>query len=145
METNVKKTFRTMGRAAARGVTLVEVLIVVSIMAVISGGAVVLAFPLYKEARIKTAVVSAKEIKRAAQLYQEMDAVSEGCPTIADLIAAKRVDSKSADDPWGKPFRISCAEGDIHVLSSGNDRKENSADDIKDDFSPADVKRVKEL
>ena len=43
MESNVKKTVRTMGRAAARGVTLVEVLIVVSIMAVISGGAVVLA------------------------------------------------------------------------------------------------------
>ncbi len=90
-------------RAAARGVTLVEVLIVVSIMAVISGGAVVLAFPLYKEARIKTAVVSAKEIKKAAQLYQEMDATTEGCPTIADLVAAKRVDSKTADDPWGKP------------------------------------------
>ena len=145
METNVKKTYRAMGRAAARGVTLVEVLIVVSIMAVISGGAVVLAFPLYKEARIKTAVVSAKEIKKAAQLYQEMDATTEGCPTIADLVAAKRVDSKTADDPWGKPFRIGCAEGDIRVFSSGNDRKENTPDDIRDDFSPADVKRVKEL
>lgn len=145
METNVKKTVRTMGRAAARGVTLVEVLIVVSIMAVISGGAVVLAFPLYKEARIKTAVVSAKEIKKAAQLYQEMDATTEGCPTIADLVAAKRVDSKTADDPWGKPFRIACGEGDIHVLSSGNDRKDNTPDDIRDDFSPTDVKRVKEL
>jgi general secretion pathway protein G len=145
MEITVKKTYRTMGRAAARGVTLVEVLIVVSIMAVISGGAVVLAFPLYKEARIKTAVVSAKEIKKAAQLYQEMDATTEGCPTIADLVAAKRVDSKTADDPWGKPFRIGCGEGDIHVLSSGNDRKENTPDDIRDDFSPTDVKRVKEL
>ena len=145
MEINVKKTYRAMGRAAARGVTLVEVLIVVSIMAVISGGAVVLAFPLYKEARIKTAVVSAKEIKKAAQLYQEMDATTEGCPTIADLIAAKRVDSKSADDPWGKPFHIVCAEGDIHVVSAGNDRKEPSPDDIRDDFSPTDVKRVKEL
>ena len=84
MEINVKKTVRAVGRAAARGVTLVEVLIVVSIMAVISGGAVVLAFPLYKEARIKTAIVSAKEIKKAAQLYQEMDATAEGCPTIQD-------------------------------------------------------------
>ena len=145
METNVKKTYRAMGRAAARGVTLVEVLIVVSIMAVISGGAVVLAFPLYKEARIKTAVVSAKEIKKAAQLYQEMDATTEGCPTIADLVAAKRVDSKTADDPWGKPFRISCGEGDIHVLSAGNDRKENTPDDLREDFTPTDVKRVKEL
>ena len=145
MEINVKKTVRAMSRAAARGVTLVEVLIVVSIMAVISGGAVVLAFPLYKEARIKTAVVSAKEIKKAAQLYQEMDATTEGCPTIADLVSAKRIDSNTANDPWGKPFRIVCGEGDIRVLSAGNDRKENTPDDVRDDFTPVDVKKIKEL
>jgi general secretion pathway protein G len=145
MDINVKKTVRMMRRAASRGVTLVEVLIVVSIMAVISGGAVVLAFPLYKEARIKTAVVSAKEIKKAAQLYQEMDATTEGCPTIQDLVTAKRLDLTTANDPWGKPFRIVCGEGDIRVLSSGNDRKDGTPDDIRDDFSPTDVKRVKEL
>ncbi|MEP7121776.1 MAG: type II secretion system protein [Byssovorax sp.] len=141
----MKKTVRTLGRAAARGVTLVEVLIVVSIMAVISGGAVVLAFPLYKEARIKTAVVSAKEIKKAAQLYQEMDATGDGCPTIQDLVTSKRLDLNTANDPWGKPFRIVCGEGDIRVLSAGNDRKEGTPDDIRDDFTPVDVKRVKEL
>jgi general secretion pathway protein G len=145
MKTNIKKTVRSMSRAAARGVTLVEVLIVVSIMAVISGGAVVLAFPLYNEAKIKTAVVSAKEIKKAAQLYMEMDSTNDACPTIQDLITAKRVDSKSADDPWNKPFRVVCAEGEIHVHSSGKDRKENSPDDLRDDFTPTDVKRVKEL
>jgi general secretion pathway protein G len=145
MDINVKKTVRIMRRAAARGVTLVEVLIVVSIMAVISGGAVVLAFPLYKEARIKTAVVSANEIKKAAQLYQEMDSTTEGCPTIQDLVSAKRLDANTANDPWGKPFRIVCGEGDIRVLSSGNDKKDGSADDIRDDFTPVDVKRVKEL
>ena len=145
MDINVKKTVRIMRRAAARGVTLVEVLIVVSIMAVISGGAVVLAFPLYKEARIKTAVVSAKEIKKAAQLYQEMDSTTEGCPTIQDLVTAKRLDANTANDPWGKPFRIVCGEGDIRVLSSGNDKKDGSADDIRDDFTPVDVKRIKEL
>src|SRR4051794_2634851 len=123
MESNVKKNVRAMRRAAARGVTLVEVLIVVSIMAVISGGAVVLAFPLYKEARIKTAVVSAKEIKKAAQLYQEMDATTEGCPTIQDLVTAKRIDLSTANDPWGKPFRITCVDVGLRVISSGNDRK----------------------
>jgi general secretion pathway protein G len=145
MKTNVKRTVRAMSRAAARGVTLVEVLIVVSIMAVISGGAVVLAFPLYNEAKIKTAVISAKEIKKAAQLYQEMDATNDACPTIQDLVTARRVDAKTADDPWNKPFRITCAEGDIRVLSSGKDRKEGTPDDIRDDFTPTDVKRVKEL
>ncbi len=31
------------------------------------------------------------------------------------------------------------------MISSGNDRKENTPDDIRDDFTPTDVKRVKEL
>jgi len=42
-------------RRLYRGVTLVEVLIVVSIMAVISGAAALFAVPMFKEAKIKTA------------------------------------------------------------------------------------------
>src|SRR5262249_13650887 len=73
METHVKMTVRLIqqhlstlasrraprraGRLA-RGVTLVEVLIVITIMALISGGAVLVAFPMYKESQVKSAKVS---------------------------------------------------------------------------------------
>ncbi len=136
---------RKKSRVGARGVTLVEVLIVVAIMAVIAGGATLLAFPMYKEARIKAAVISAGEIKKAAQLYQELDSVSDACPTLQDIVSAKRIDAKKTDDPWGKPFKVQCNEGDLRVVSSGNDRKEGTPDDIRDDFTAADIKRVKEL
>src|ERR1700760_1045597 len=66
-----------MRRAAARGVTLVEVLIVVAIMAVIAGGVTVVAFPLYKESRIKIAIQGCMAVKNAAELYMNLDATSD--------------------------------------------------------------------
>ena len=45
----------------------------------------------------------------------------------------------------GKPYRIVCEEGDIRVISSGSDKQEGTADDIRDNFKPSDVKRVAAL
>jgi general secretion pathway protein G len=80
-------------RKGARGVTLVEVLIVVAIMAVIAGGATLLVFPQFKKARIDNAVIGAGVIKQAAELYMSMDAVDESCSMVKDLATAKRIDS----------------------------------------------------
>jgi general secretion pathway protein G len=43
------------------------------------------------------------------------------------------------------PYRVDCSEGEIRVYSNGNDRKPGTPDDLRDDFKPADVKRVKDL
>ncbi|MEJ7734380.1 MAG: type II secretion system protein [Polyangiaceae bacterium] len=134
------------GRAAraalTRGVTLVEVLIVVAIMAVIAGGATIMVFPRLKEARIKNAIIGAGTIKKAAELHINMGG-AEGCPTIADLVAAKMLDGSKTDDPWGKPYKIVCAEGgDIKVTSAGNDKQDNTADDVHDAMKDSDVKKL---
>ena len=146
METYVKKTVRVRrNRKKARGVTLVEVLIVVSIMAVISGAAALFAVPMFKEAKIKTAATGCQTVKAAADLYMSMDASGDACPTIQDLVANKRLEASKTEDPWGVPYKINCAEGEIHVTSAGNDRKEGTPDDLRDDFKPADIQRVKKL
>jgi general secretion pathway protein G len=132
-------------RAAARGVTLVEVLIVVAIMAVISGGVTLVAFPLYKKAKVDTGMVGCRTVKQAAELYQNLDGSADMCPTLQDLIRTKKLDGSKTDDPWGKPYRIDCSEGEIRVWSDGNDRKAGTPDDLKDNFSAADIKKVKDL
>ena len=139
------RAMKARNRKGARGVTLVEVLIVVAIMAVIAGGATLLVFPQYKKARIDNAVIGAGVIKQAAELYMNMDAVDESCPTVKDLVSSKKIDAQKTDDPWGKPYKIVCEEGDIRVVSSGNDRQEGTADDVRDNFKPSDVKRVADL
>jgi general secretion pathway protein G len=60
-------------------------------------------------------------------------------------VTSKKLDGKRTDDPWGLPYKIVCGEGEIRVISFGRDRKEGTPDDVRDDFKPADVKRVKEL
>jgi general secretion pathway protein G len=130
---------------AQRGVTLVEVLIVVAIMAVISGGVTLVAFPLYKESRIKIAVQGCMAVKQAAELYQNLEGTSDACPTIQDLVTSRKLDGKHTEDPWNVQYKIDCSEGEIHAVSAGNDRKFGTQDDIRDDFKDADVKRIKNL
>ncbi len=132
-------------RAAARGVTLVEVLIVVAIMAVISGGVTLVAFPLYKKAKVDTGMVGCRTVKEAAELYQNLEGSADVCPTVTDLVRSKKLDGSKTDDPWGMPYRIDCSEGEIRVYSNGNDRKPGTPDDLKDNFTPADIKKVKDL
>ena len=145
MNTNVSKRLRRLGRKLARGVTLVEVLIVVAIMALIAGGATVLVIPEYRKAQVKSAVIGASQVKTAAETYKELESTSEGCPTIQDLVNAKKIDGKKTDDPWGTPYKIKCEEGDIHVVSSGRDRKDATPDDVRDDFKASDIEKVGKL
>ncbi|APR82079.1 Hypothetical protein A7982_07428 [Minicystis rosea] len=141
----MKLIARQKARRGARGVTLVEVLIVVAIMAVISGGVTLVAFPLYKESRIKIGVQGCQVVRQAAELYQNLEGSADQCPTIQDLVTSKKLDGKKVDDPWGAPYKVDCTGGEVHGVSSGNDKKFGTQDDLRDDFKDADIKRVKNL
>jgi general secretion pathway protein G len=121
------------------------VLIVVAIMAVIAGGATLLVFPQFKKAKVKSAVLGAGTIKQAADLYLNTSAASDACPSLQDLIGAKTIDAKKTDDPWGSPYKIVCVEGDLRVTSPGADRKEGTADDLRDDLKPSEVEKIGNL
>ncbi|HHH11156.1 MAG TPA: prepilin-type N-terminal cleavage/methylation domain-containing protein [Sorangium sp.] len=117
-------------RRLAAGVTLVEVLIVVAIMALIAGGASFLILPKFQEARVRTAKTTARSIRQVTIQYVALKGAGD-CPTVQSLIAAKELDSAGdTEDPWGQPYNISCAGDDVTVSSSGPDRKEGTEDDI---------------
>ena len=116
-------------RALARGVTLVEVLIVVAIMALMAGAVVVAVIPKFKGAQVDIAAQSAREIRNAVTRYRARG--TDTCPTVAQLQTEKEIDSASKpDDPWGSQFKIECADDEIYVISLGPDKKEGTADDI---------------
>ncbi|MSP24103.1 MAG: type II secretion system protein [Myxococcales bacterium] len=117
-------------RAMERGVTLVEVLIVVAIMALIAGGVSFLVLPRYREAQIKTAKTSARNIRQVATQYLALKSTG-GCPTVDTLITEKELDAAGdTKDPWGGKYTISCEDDDVTVSSPGPDKKDGTADDI---------------
>ncbi len=116
-------------RVLARGVTLVEILIVLAIIAMIAGGVAVVAVPKLEDARVQTTRTNLRTLLPAAEMYRSNFAGE--CPTVQLLQQKKEISSTSeTKDPWGKPYKIICEEDDTRVVSFGKDGKENTPDDI---------------
>lgn len=117
-------------RAAARGVTLIEVLIVVAIISLIAAGVTVAVLPKFRQAQVDTATTNAREIRNAVNRWRAMRGGDE-CPTISQLVQDKEIDSASkTTDPWDQPYDIRCVDDETIVSSPGPDKKEGSDDDI---------------
>lgn len=118
-------------RALERGVTLVEVLIVVAIIAMVASGVAVFALPKFKEAQIKSAETGARVIRGAIQNWQRINNEST-CPSMSQLIQEKELDSATnTADPWQQPYILSCTDDDVIVASAGPDKKKGTPDDIR--------------
>lgn len=129
-------------RRVQRGVTLIEVLVVLAIITTVSAIIGFAVLPKLARAKLDAAQQSAKTLRGAAEEYLEFDS-SEGCPNVKTLLEAKKIKADATDDPWGSQFRIVCEEGgDVHVYSNGKDRQENTKDDIRDDFKKSDLDKL---
>ena len=118
-------------RALERGVTLVEILIVVAIIAMVASGVAVFAFPKYKEAQVKTAETGARVIRSAVQDWQRVNNEST-CPTMSQLVQEKHIDSAAnTADPWNEAYILTCTDDDVIVMSKGPDKKKGTPDDIR--------------
>ena len=128
-------------RAAQRGLTLLEIMIVIAILGLVMGLVVV--------PKVMDLFGQSKE--RIAKLAVDQFAYKDGpqwqvstgkdCPpdllTIAQHIGKSQQDTI---DPWEMPLKLYCkgrdtmppgATGSFAVLSSGEDKKEGTEDDIK--------------
>jgi general secretion pathway protein G len=121
---------RRVRRLAAQGVTLVEVLIVVAIMAMLAGGVAFALLPKFGDTQNKVAIQGATEIRRMVQTYQ-IDKGSD-CPSVSQLRKEGLMDKAGTSaDPWGSPYQIRCEDNEIYVLSLGKDKKKGTPDDLE--------------
>src|SRR6185369_2549057 len=96
---------RRVTRAASRGVTLIEILIVLAIVGLIAGGVAVVAIPKYAESQKNQAKIDARTIHPVAEKYK-VDHPGQ-CPTVEQLRAEKELSAASKiTDPWDTPYKI---------------------------------------
>lgn len=123
---------RIIVRNAQRGMTLVEIMIVVAIIGLVMGAVVVAAVPALEKARCKTAWTETQEIKHAISLFQTDN--NGDCPSVEQLISGKYLPKKPVD-PWGQDFKASNTQDDETncpgVYSTGRNKKDGDDDDVR--------------
>lgn len=130
----------TAARAAAgtqRGMTLIEIMVVILIMGLIMGTVGYAVFRYLKRGEKKTTQMRVERVLNALQDWMhDPDVHKEGdrdCPADLNVLVPDFVKPKMLKDAWSKPLRIICQGEKVCVYSAGpNKRDENGGgDDIK--------------
>ncbi len=117
-------------RCASRGVTLIEVMVVVVILGLIAAATAVAVFPNLMKGQEAMTLINARVIRTAAQQWRSQH--GDGCPTTSQLRKEDILDrGTKTTDAWDAPFNIVCEETGTTVLSAGRDRQEGTKDDIR--------------
>jgi general secretion pathway protein G len=121
---------RTLCRASSRGLTLVEMMVVIALIGVLTAAIAIGVVQAQKRANIGAAKTACNTIRDAT--IQWRAAHPEGdCPTVAQLKQEKILDTGfNVKDPWNTPFKLSCDSDEYTCWSAGPDRKEGTDDDI---------------
>jgi general secretion pathway protein G len=114
---------------AQQGMTLIEIMIVMVIMALVAGGAAFAILPRLKEAKIKQTQQDAKKVASAAEMYLSEH---DDCPSVDKLLEMKILSKKShTADAWDNAFAIECDDDGATVKSAGPDKQMGTEDDIE--------------
>lgn len=139
--TRVAKPTRTarIARAAQRGMTLVEILVVLAIIGLIMGGVAVVAGGAFGDAQLDTARNETEKIAGLADMYSLKK--KGKCPSDMKALKSAGIIKKVSQDPWGNDFKIVCEDGGVKgVASAGPDGEFDNDDDINswDEKKPGD-------
>jgi general secretion pathway protein G len=117
-------------RAASRGMTLIEILVVLAIIGLIMGGIAVVAGGAFQDAQDDTAK---NEVIKTVGLVEMYQLKKKGkCPTGMDDLKKAGVLVRVKPDPWGNDYKISCPgeHEAIDVSSAGPDGEFGNEDDV---------------
>ena len=121
---------RARKRKRQAGMTIVEIMVVMTIIAIIAGAASFALVPTLNRAKVKQTAADAKTIAAAAELYM---VETDECPSNVDeLISSKTLkQSANTQDAWDNDFQIECGDDGATVRSAGPDETMGTEDDIE--------------
>jgi general secretion pathway protein G len=125
-------TSRLRSRRARRGLTLVELIVVITVIGLLSAAIAVGVTKAFNDARVKTAGIACNQLRTAAQAHFVNRPEDADCPTPARMQEARELDAAvSLRDPWGTPYSIECQADEVIAISAGPDRAFGTDDDIR--------------
>lgn len=134
----MKRKLGKLYHSAQRGMTLLEIMIVLAILALVMGLVVgPRVMKLFGESKVDIAKLTVQKFANEAFPQWARSHPDKGCPEkIEDL--SEYMDKKDTKDPWGNQYKMLCppnlpagARGGIAIMSPGEDGKEGTVDDIK--------------
>jgi general secretion pathway protein G len=139
VETGAGPILEEPGEAAARararrrrrsqaGMTLVEIMVVITILGLIIGVVGVSVVSYLKDAEVGVAKAQIKSLKTAVQRYRQVNSVY---PQSLEEIAKYMEDNKIPKDPWGEPYIYQIRDDGFAIHSKGPDKAEGTEDDVK--------------
>jgi general secretion pathway protein G len=113
-------------RRGARGMTLIEIMVVLVILGMIAGAIGTSVFNQMREAQKKTAVLELKALANGVDLYH----VETGqYPESLQQLAPKYV-KEIHKDPWGTDYQYLHTADGYDLYSYGKDKQQGGGDDI---------------
>jgi len=132
------KLAKRVARNSQRGMTLLEIMIVLAILALVMGLIVgPRVMKMFAESKTDIAKLTVKKFADEAFPQWARSHPDKGCPDkMEDL--AEYMNKNDTKDPWGSEYKLFCppnlpagAKGGIAISSPGEDKKEGTSDDIK--------------
>jgi general secretion pathway protein G len=119
--------WRRLARSRA-GMTLVEIMVVITILGLIIGVVGVSVVSYLKDAEIGVAKAQIKNLKTAVQRYRQ---VNSTYPASLEEVAKYMEDNKIPKDPWNEPYIYQTSGEGFTIHSKGPDKQDGTEDDVK--------------
>jgi general secretion pathway protein G len=128
-----RRARRRTARAFQRGMTLIEIMVVVAIIGMLMGAVAIGTMKSFKKAKVTDTKMVIKTVGTALEHFKTDS--QDACPkSVSDLYTQKYL-TKEPLDAWGQQLIFKCP-GDhdpdgADIVSKGEDKQEGTADDIK--------------
>jgi len=107
-------------RQRARGLTLIEIMVVIGILAVMGTAVAVAVIPRFEEAKRETAKSDIRAIQNGLKLFYVKTGKYPDTGTGLQVLVDQQI-LESVKDPWGNPYVYKLEGGNPVIISYGKD------------------------
>lgn len=124
------------GPRRGRGMSLIEVIVVIAIMGLLMAAVAVAVVPVMERARVDRARQDMHTLRTSLKTYYLRFGKY---PTTEDGLGAllkARIIERAPEDPWHREYAYLREGGEVRLWSTGPDEQSGSEDDVVDDAAP---------